>query len=73
MNRALHDMAMAYIYIVLISDSCSGYLHNYAVFTCIIQVLEVRYIRDRNEQLRIAQACHADKTSGHLGYRKTLA
>ena len=36
-------------------------------------MLEVRYIRDRNEQFRIAQACHADKTSGHLGYRKKLA
>ena len=31
MHVTLHDMAMAYI--VLISDSCSGYLHNYAVFT----------------------------------------
>ena len=39
-----------------------------------MQVLDVRYIRDRKEhQLRIVHACHEDKTSGHLGYRKTLA
>jgi len=41
-------------------------------FVC-IQVHEVRYIRERKEQLRIVHACHEDKTSGHLGYRKTLA
>ena len=33
----------------------------------------MRYVRQRDEQLRIANACHSDKTSGHLGYRKTLA
>ena len=38
-----------------------------------MQVLDVRYIRDRKKQLRIVHACHEDKTSGHLGYRKTLA
>ena len=38
-----------------------------------MQVLDVRYIRDRKEQLIIVHACHEDKTSGHLGYRKTLA
>ena len=38
-----------------------------------VQVQQVRYIRERKEQLRIVQACHGDQTSGHLGYRKTLA
>ena len=38
-----------------------------------MQVLDVRYIRDRKEQLRIIHAFHEDKTSSHLGYRKTLA
>ncbi|XP_065899898.1 uncharacterized protein [Dysidea avara] len=37
------------------------------------EVQQVRYIRERKEQLRIVQACHGDQTSGHLGYRKTLA
>jgi len=36
-------------------------------------VKEMRYARERREQLRIVQACHEDKTSGHLGYKKTLA
>ena len=39
----------------------------------ISQGIEIRYIRDRDEQMRIAKACHADPTSGHLGFRKTLA
>ena len=39
----------------------------------ISQCIEIRYIRDRDEQIRIAKACHADPTSGHLGFRKTLA
>ena len=38
-----------------------------------VQVQQVRYIRERKEQLSIVQACHGDQTSGHLGYRKTLA
>ncbi|XP_065892445.1 uncharacterized protein [Dysidea avara] len=37
------------------------------------EVQQVRYIRERKEQLSIVQACHGDQTSGHLGYRKTLA
>jgi len=37
------------------------------------RVREMRYVRERKEQLRIVRACHEDKTSGHLGYRKTLA
>ena len=39
----------------------------------ISQGIEIRYIRDRDGQMRIAKACHADPTSGHLGFRKTLA
>ena len=39
----------------------------------ISQGIEIRYIRDRDEQMRIAKACHADSTSVHLGFRKTLA
>ena len=39
----------------------------------ISQGIEIRYIRDRDEQIRIAKACHVDSTSGHLGFRKTLA
>ena len=38
----------------------------------ISQGIEIRYIRDRDEQIRIAKVCHADPTSGHLGFRKTL-
>lgn len=47
--------------------------HLCACMHACMQVLEVRYIRERKEQLRIVHACHEDKTSGHLGYRKTLA
>ncbi len=36
-------------------------------------VVEIRYIKNREEQLRILRACHADLTSGHLGFRRTLA
>ena len=31
------------------------------------------YIRTRDEQIRILRACHSDPTSGHLGFRRTLA
>ena len=30
-------------------------------------------MRNRDEQPRITKACHADPTSGHLRFRKTLA
>ena len=39
----------------------------------ISQCIEIGYIRDRDEQMRIAKACQADPTSGHLGFRKMLA
>lgn len=53
--------------------NCGSYV--YVAITVIVhaQNVEVRYIRGRDEQLRIAKACHNDKTSGHLGFRKTLA
>ena len=35
--------------------------------------IQLRYIRSREEQLRILRACHSDATSGHLGFKKTLA
>lgn len=35
--------------------------------------MELRYIKNRDEQLRIVRACHSDPTSGHLGFRKTLS
>ena len=37
------------------------------------KTVEIRYIVNRDEQLKILQACHADPTSGHLGFRRTLA
>lgn len=33
----------------------------------------VRYVQERNEQLRIAKSCHVDPTSGHMGVKKTVA
>ena len=49
--------------------------YNCSIFILMLslQVLDVRYITDKKEQLRIVYAYHEDKTSGHLGYRKTLA
>lgn len=35
--------------------------------------IQLRYIRSKEEQLRILRACHCDATSGHLGLKKTLA
>lgn len=37
----------------------------------LIPVMEVRYIRSRDELSRILKACHA--TSGHLGVKGILA
>ncbi|KAL5499988.1 hypothetical protein EMCRGX_G011472 [Ephydatia muelleri] len=33
----------------------------------------VRYIQNQTEQHKIALACHADPTSGHVGVKKTIA
>ena len=34
--------------------------------------MELRYIRCREEQLRILRACHVDPTAGHMGVNKTI-
>ena len=33
----------------------------------------MRYIQNQTEQHKIAMACHADPTSGHVGVKKTIA
>ena len=33
----------------------------------------MRYIQNRTEQMRVAQACHVDVTSDHFGVTKTVA
>lgn len=33
----------------------------------------VKYVENRAEQIRVANACHIDGTSGHLGIAKTVA
>ncbi len=35
-------------------------------------MVELRYIKSREEQLRILQACHVDPTAGHMGVTKTV-
>ena len=35
--------------------------------------MEVRYIRNHDEQQKISRSCHVDPTSGHLGIKKTLS
>jgi len=45
--------------------------HFYDVFTS-LQEIELRYIQQREEQLKILRACHADPTSGHMGEKKTI-
>lgn len=37
-----------------------------------MQVVELRYVRTRSEQLRILKACHMDLTAGHMGIKKTI-
>ena len=36
-------------------------------------MVELRYIRARDEQMRILRSCHIDPTAGHLGEKKTIA
>ena len=40
-----------------------------------MQVLELRFVRTREEQLRvmILAACHSDPTAGHMGEKRTFA
>ena len=35
--------------------------------------VQVRYIRNKEQQQRIIKACHSDATSGHLGFKKTMS
>ena len=35
--------------------------------------MEVRYIRNHDEQQKFSRSCHVDPTSGHLGIKKTLS
>ena len=41
------------------------------VSSCIL--LQVHYISEREERLRILESCHSEPTSGHLGLKKTVA
>ena len=45
--------------------------HFYNVLT-FLQEFELRYIQQREEQLKILRACHVDPTSGHMGEKKTI-
>ena len=45
---------------------------NHIVTIIFIQVIELRFIRTRKEQLKILKACHMDQTSGHMGVKKTI-
>ena len=38
-----------------------------------MQVLELRFVRTREEQLKILAACHSDTTAGHMGEKQTIA
>ena len=35
--------------------------------------LQVRFILDKNERVRLLKGCHKGLTSGHLGTKRTLA
>ncbi len=43
-----------------------------ALFLLMQTTVEVRYVRDRSEQLRILRASHIDPTAGHMGIKRTL-
>ena len=43
------------------------------ILLCLQGSIQLRYIRSKEEQIRILQVCHSDSTSGHLGFKKTLA
>ena len=36
-------------------------------------MIELRYIQNRDEQLKILHACHTDATAGHMGIKRTTA
>ena len=35
-------------------------------------MVKLRYIQQREEQLKLLRECHIDPTSGHLGEKKTV-
>ena len=42
------------------------------MYNSVVKVLELRYVKTRDEQLNILRACHMDPTAGHLGMKKTV-
>ena len=38
----------------------------------LFKVIELRYIQNREEQVKILKACHIDPTAGHMGIKKTV-
>ena len=38
-----------------------------------MQVLELRFVRTREDQPKILAACHSDPTAGHMGEKRTIA
>lgn len=75
----MHKHIIHYNIVVLQYCTCTviHYLHNYGynIILCIHTDSGVgsQIYQRRNVQFRIFHAFHADKTSCHLGYRKTLA
>ena len=47
--------------------------NQYSLHTDLQSDVQVRYIRNKEEQQRIIKACHSDATSGHLGFKKTMS
>ena len=37
-----------------------------------MQALELRFVRIREEQIKILAACHSDPTAGHMGEKQTI-
>ena len=48
-------------------------LYRYCNINVLQTPVEVRYIKNKEEQQRILTACHLDPTSGRMGVKKTLA
>ena len=46
---------------------------DWVIFLFCMQVVELRYIQTREEQVKILRSCHMDPTSGHLGMKKTVS
>lgn len=52
--------------------STAGAYNDDVIVVVSFQVVELRYIRSRDEQLKILRACHVDPTAGHMGQKKTM-